>query len=59
MGCTVDDTPTSWQITSPFQSAGLDAAQDGPLPLTEENVELVLDGLRPFLIADGGNTLLR
>ena len=26
-----------------------------PLPLSEENVERVLDELRPFLIADGGN----
>ena len=25
------------------------------LPLTKENVEKVLDELRPFLIADGGN----
>ena len=27
----------------------------GPLPLTWENVELVLDGMRHFLIQDGGN----
>ena len=25
------------------------------LPLTNENVETVLDELRPFLISDGGN----
>ncbi|KAL3651550.1 NifU-like protein 2, chloroplastic [Castilleja foliolosa] len=28
------------------------------LPLTEENVESVLDELRPYLIADGGNVVL-
>lgn len=27
----------------------------GPLPLTWDNVELVLDGMRHFLIQDGGN----
>jgi len=27
----------------------------GPLDLTEENVELVLDGMRPYLLQDGGN----
>ena len=26
-----------------------------PLPLTADNVEKVLDELRPFLVADGGN----
>merc|ERR1712118_607324 len=31
----------------------------GPLDLTEENVELVLDRMRPYLIADGGNVALR
>ena len=32
---------------------------DGPLPLTLENVELVLDDMRPYLIADGGNVAVR
>jgi len=31
----------------------------GPLPLTLENVELVLDRLRPYLMADGGNVEVR
>lgn len=54
-------------IVSPFDSGDDSAAaaagapvavQDvdqGPLPLTWENVELVLDGMRHFLIQDGGN----
>jgi hypothetical protein len=53
-------------IVSPFDSSGDDlsaaapavAVQDvdqGPLPLTWENVELVLDGMRHYLIQDGGN----
>jgi Fe-S cluster biogenesis protein NfuA len=29
-----------------------------PLPLTSENVETVLDEMRPYLIADGGNVEL-
>jgi len=28
-------------------------ADDGPLPLTLENVELVLDEMRPYLMSDG------
>ena len=28
---------------------------DGPLPLTLENVERVLDKMRPYLMSDGGN----
>merc|ERR1740130_898249 len=32
---------------------------EGPLPLTTENVERVLDQMRPYLIADGGNVALR
>ncbi|KAL3892716.1 MAG: hypothetical protein SGPRY_014857 [Prymnesium sp.] len=31
----------------------------GPLPLTPENVELVLDSMRPYLLADGGNVELK
>ncbi len=30
----------------------------GPLALTSENVETVLDELRPYLMADGGNVEL-
>jgi NifU-like domain len=31
---------------------------DGPLDLTWENVELVLDEMRPYLIQDGGNVAI-
>ena len=30
----------------------------GPLDLTWENVELVLDDMRPYLIQDGGNVAI-
>lgn len=32
---------------------------EGPLELTWENVELVLDEMRPFLIQDGGNVAVK
>jgi Fe-S cluster biogenesis protein NfuA len=31
---------------------------EGPLELTWDNVELVLDKMRPFLIQDGGNVII-
>lgn len=31
---------------------------DGPLDLTWDNVEMVLDGMRPYLIQDGGNVVI-
>lgn len=34
------------------------ATLETPLELTEENVETVLDELRPYLMADGGNVEL-
>ena len=53
-------------VVSPFDtSQGSQAATPGagpvlgPLPLTEENVELVLDEMRPYPMADGGNVALR
>lgn len=50
-------------ITSPFSETGpekasdgaSDGGNDGPLDLTEENVETVLDTMRPYLLQDGGN----
>ena len=49
------------QISSPFDQKEAEAPEQvtGPLDLTEENVELVLDRMRPYLIADGGNVALR
>merc|ERR1719203_1438593 len=46
------------QVVSPF-SRGMSASTSGPLPLTLENVELVLDEMRPYLMADGGNVAVR
>ena len=50
-------------IESPLADSSTDATLReklvGPLDLSEENVELVLDELRPFLISDGGNVELR
>lgn len=47
-------------IVSPFEggTAGSSSGQDEFLDLTEENVELVLDEMRPFLQADGGDVAL-
>ncbi|CAM9893566.1 unnamed protein product [Choristocarpus tenellus] len=43
-------------IESPFASPGIaDDDSDELLPLTLENVELVLDEMRPYLMSDGGN----
>mmetsp|Transcript_7794 Transcript_7794/g.11763 ORF Transcript_7794/g.11763 Transcript_7794/m.11763 type:complete len:220 (-) Transcript_7794:9-668(-) len=44
------------QIESPFSSgANLSTDDQGPLPLTLQNVETVLDEMRPYLMSDGGN----
>ena len=58
-------TPTflrSDPIISPFDDDGESEAaavatipDEGPLDLTWENVELVLDSMRPYLMQDGGN----
>ena len=47
-------------LETPFVSAGAasTSAKDA-LPLTLENVELVLDDMRSYLIADGGNVAVR
>jgi len=47
-------------VVSPFDpsvDADVDEkkADDGPLPLTLDNVEKVLDTMRPYLMSDGGN----
>lgn len=50
---------------SPFDESGSGssssstATADGPLELTWENVEKVLDEMRPFLIQDGGNVAIK
>jgi len=43
-------------VVSPFEQSSVSKAKvEGPLALTLENVELVLDEMRPYLKADGGN----
>lgn len=62
--------PTFMTIVSPFddtqehpegsQVATKDErpSTEGPLDLTMENVEMVLDEMRPYLIQDGGNVAI-
>ena len=53
--------PVCTEVISPFDggsSRGAGPVQ-GPLALTAENVELVLEEMRPYLMADGGNVALR
>jgi lysyl-tRNA synthetase class 2 len=56
-------------IVSPFDTSDKEGGEDpvatlpdmsekGPLDLTWENVELVLDDMRPYLIQDGGNVAI-
>ncbi len=51
-------------IISPFDDSDNKSAStktatdDGPLDLTWENVELVLDSMRSYLIQDGGNVVI-
>ena len=44
-------------VTSPFEASASNGGETltGPLPLTAENVDAVLDEMRPYLMADGGN----
>jgi hypothetical protein len=50
-------------IVSPFDESNTNSAptatSDGPLELTWDNVEKVLDEMRPFLIQDGGNVAIK
>ena len=45
----------STETASTETTAGSEAAISDPRALTIENVERVLDELRPYLMADGGN----
>lgn len=53
---------TEASIVSPFDAStpakSRSGALVGPLPLTKENVDLVLDEMRPYLMADGGNVAI-
>jgi NifU-like domain len=58
-------------IVSPFDESNEDSDDaavatqksgsigDGPFELTWENVEMVLDEMRPYLIQDGGNVIIQ
>ena len=46
-------------VVSPFTEGEGDAAPGEMLELTIENVDLVLDEMRPYLLADGGNVAIR
>ncbi|CAM9280898.1 unnamed protein product [Phaeothamnion confervicola] len=52
-------TQATPEIESPFAdpttAGGADDDDDAPLALTLENVERVLDEMRPYLMSDGGN----
>lgn len=43
------------KMVSPFDNNGVAGAEKPKLPLTLENVEMVLDELRPYLRSDGGD----
>ena len=48
------------ETVSPFSKEGSQSkALSGPLPLTLDNVEAVLDEMRPYLLADGGNVAVQ
>ena len=47
------------QTPVPRETIGVEEDEDAPLELTLENVETVLDELRPYLMADGGNVSVK
>jgi len=61
MGEEEEPPPKDNNKVSPFEdpSARAAANADGTLPLTMDNVEMVLDEMRPYLLADGGNVVTR
>jgi NifU-like domain len=48
-----DSNTSSYRRTDPVE------LEEGPLDLTWENVEAVLDEMRPYLIQDGGNVAIQ
>ncbi|KAH7426979.1 hypothetical protein KP509_10G025000 [Ceratopteris richardii] len=58
-GLQLRSTPHIKQRTGPEAIVSPEASTaDGGLALTEENVEMVLDEVRPYLMSDGGNVEL-
>ena len=52
--------PLLQEVASPFSEGGAATpSATGPLALTLDNVELTLDEMRPYLMADGGNVAVR
>ena len=47
--------PAADDVVSPFESDGSKDDDDEILPLTYDNVEKILDEMRPYLMSDGGN----
>lgn len=58
----VPPPPAAADIVSPFEDGAPEKAagtSDGPLTFTREAVDQVLDEVRPYLIADGGNVAVQ
>jgi NifU-like domain len=53
-----DSNSATTTTTTTTATNALSKKDDGPLDLTWENVEMVLDEMRPFLIQDGGNVAI-
>ena len=53
-----DNSDDSAAAGDPVATLPDDLSKKGPLELTWDNVELVLDEMRPFLIQDGGNVAI-
>lgn len=53
------ETATAVDPAEAVAASGGGKAGPGPYPLTLENVELVLDDMRPYLQADGGDVAVR
>ena len=47
------------ESTSATTTSRKDIDADGPLDLTWDNVEMVLDTMRDYLIQDGGNVAIK
>jgi Fe-S cluster biogenesis protein NfuA len=52
---TLYETAEDEQVISPFEEGSGGSSDKEQLELTWENVDLVLDDMRPYLIQDGGN----
>lgn len=53
-----DDSSSAANGEDVATSKKLTESDKGPLELTWDNVELVLDEMRPYLIQDGGNVVI-